>query len=98
MHGRADRMLRALARFLKIIKVDGPEQIIDNEGIYTFLVIWPTVTGPLPIKELHESLEKRGFLKKPNRKTNWKKDTMLTSFSQASIILDLIAIILYHPR
>ena len=31
VHGRADRILRALARFLKMIKVDGPEQIIDEK-------------------------------------------------------------------
>ena len=31
VHGRADRILRALARFLKIIKFGGPEQIIDDD-------------------------------------------------------------------
>ena len=31
VHGRADRILRALARFLKIIKIDGSGQIIDDD-------------------------------------------------------------------
>ena len=75
--------------------------ILIHRCINTFLVIWPTVTGPLLIRELQESLEKVDFSTTKNTQKGrqiGRKHMMLTSFSLASIILDLIANILYHPR